>query len=141
MDDDVVLHETTIAAVDEGGRRPVAAGQRAPIAQPVEEVLRDRLARLRLDPDLELSQLYHEVDFVPRKIAPEVQLRRFTTVQEVFVQLRQDQSLEDGPALRMVNDLRRRANPEQKAEQPAVEKVELRALDQPLAQVVVVRAE
>ena len=76
---------------------------------------------------------------MPRRVAPEEQVRFLTLVEPILDQLGHHETLEDGPAGCMVVQVLGRSDSEQVAEEAGVEEVELGALDQALAEVSVVR--
>ncbi len=75
VDRDPVPPETTVASVDDSPWSLWVPDQRSPVTQPGKEIARKRLSGLDLYGGQPLATLDEDVDLVPRRVSPEVQIR------------------------------------------------------------------
>ena len=110
-----------VPAVDEGRGGLVAAGEFFPVGEVFEKVGCRGLARFDLDGNQVGARINDNIHLVARRITPEIEVRLFSPVQEIFIEFRDDESFEDRASFGPVEDLPGRANLQQIAQKPGVQ--------------------
>jgi len=105
----------------------------------LEEVGGYGLGRFSLHWDYLPPEINEKIHLVSGSSAPVVEPRLFAPVHEVLVYLREHKTLKHCAAFSPVQEFVRRADLKQVAQESRVQEVELRALDNPLAEVLMVR--
>src|SRR5437867_4165719 len=135
---ETVQPERIVSAVDQHPLLVAVARQVRPPAQTVHRVGGNGEARLHLDGQQPIAEINEEVNFVPRRVAPEEKRRLPAGVLESLDDLAGDERLEDGPTQRVTLEHIGAVDTQQVARQPRVQKVQPRALPQALAEAGVV---
>ena len=129
----------TVAAVDEDAT--AHARKLGVVVEALERVRGDGLTCLDLDGEAVRAEVDEDVHLVAVGVAPEVQRGRLAVVEEELSKLGDDEVLEDGAPEGVGAEVLGAADAEEVAEQARIDEVELGALDEALAEALVVGPE
>lgn len=113
----------------------------APPAEPLRHIARHRGARLDFDRVHIGALLHEEIDFVAGTVSPKIEGRRPPVIVICLGCFRDDEILEERAPQRMGFQLIPRADAEQMTSQSRIEKIQLGAFNEPLAEISMVRRE